>query len=87
MNNTVLISILISLGVNEFLGFTDWLADRLTRWAARRWEAKTGFDHLEEWLEDLEHSPGRLFKVLSASWMLLGTFVNVERLTLNLPSL
>lgn len=87
MNSTVVISILISLVVNEFLGVTDWLAYRITRWAAVRWEAKTGFDHLDEWLEDLEHSPGRLFKVISSSWLLLGTFVHVEHLTLNLPSL
>lgn len=86
MNNAVILSILISLAVNEFLGITDWLAYRMTRWAATRWEAKTGFDHLEDWLEDLEHSPGRLFKVISSAWLLLGTFIDVEHLTLNLPS-
>ena len=87
MNSTVAISILISLAVNEFIGVTDWLAYRITRWAAARWKAKMCFDHLDEWLEDLEHSPGRLFRVISSSWLLLGTFVGVERLTLNLPSL
>lgn len=87
MNSPVVISILVSLAINEFLGLTDWLAYRLTRWAAARWEAQTGFDHLDDWLEDLEHAPGRLFKLISSSWLLLGTFVDVEHLTLNLPSL
>jgi|SRR5215470_3795433 len=87
MNNTIIISILVSLAVNEFLGVTDWLAYRLTHWAAMRWKAKTGFDHLDEWCEDLRHSPGRLFRVISSAWLLLGTFVGMERLTLNLPSL
>ncbi len=31
MNNSVVIVILISLLVNELLGFTDWLADRIVR--------------------------------------------------------
>jgi hypothetical protein len=87
MNNGILVSILISLIVNEFLGLTDWLAYKMTLWAAERWKAQTGFDHLEEWLEDLEHAPGRLLKVVSSSWLLLGTFVSVEHMTLNLPSL
>jgi hypothetical protein len=87
MNSAVVLSVLVSLAINEFLGITDWLAYRMTRWAAVRWEERTGFDHLEEWLEDLEHSPGRLFKVISSAWLLFGTFVNVEHLTLNLPSL
>jgi hypothetical protein len=87
MSSTVAISILISLAINEFLGLTDWLAYRITRWTAARWKARTGFDHLEEMLEDLDHAPGRLFKVISSSWLLLGTYINVEYLTLNLPSL
>jgi len=87
MNNSVVIAILISLLVNELLGFTDWLADRIVRRAARRWSNRTGHDHLDDWRDDLAHSPGRLFKLVTASWLLLGTIVGPERLTLNLPSL
>lgn len=87
MNNSVVLSILLALGINEFLGVTDWLADRIIRWAAHRWKERTGFDHLDELREDLEHSPGRLLKVVTASWFLLSTFIGPSRTTLNLPSL
>jgi hypothetical protein len=83
----IIISVLVSLCVNEFLGLTDWLARRIVRWAARRWETQTGHDHVVDWLEDLEQSPGRLLRVFSASWLLLGTFVSPESLTFGLPSL
>lgn len=83
----IVMAVLVSLAVNEFLGFTDWEAKRIVRWAALRWETQTGCDHTAEWLEDLEHSPGRLFRLFSALWLLLGTLVHPDRLTLGLPSL
>lgn len=85
--NPAVVSALVSVGMNECLGISDSCANWIIRWAARRWEARSGTDHLAEWQEDLAHVPSHLLKLLSASWLLLSTFVGEHRLTLNLPSL
>ncbi|MFI0479394.1 hypothetical protein [Actinomadura sp. 9N215] len=83
----LVISLLIPLIANEITGYSDWLARRITCWAAGRWKDKQGHDYLQEWIDDLKELPTPLLRLLSACWLALGTIVPPHWLTLNLPSL
>ncbi|GGP09668.1 hypothetical protein LDL08_25100 [Nonomuraea glycinis] len=82
----IILTIALALVVNEILGGTHRLSRCIVRWAARCWEKRSGIDHTADWLEDLEHGPPTIFKLLSALWLALSAIVPPERLTLNLPS-
>jgi hypothetical protein len=71
---SVLLSIVLSLLVNEFCDVSPWIAKRLIRWAARAWtnDKELAATHAEEWLAVIEERPGKLFKLVTAGRFVVG---------------
>lgn len=65
-------AVVLPLLLAEFGDWCPWLANRLTRWSAKRLgDAQAAQRYSEEWLAELSHLPGKLSHLLTAFSYLL----------------
>lgn len=66
----IVLAVVLGLAVNETSDLSPWLARKLMRFAARRRYADAERRQIrsDEWVALVDERPGKLFKLLTASW-------------------